>query len=50
MNKKTLVDKIISSLFRESRKVDTQRSYIAMRNYLDQLDLEQLEIINSDIE
>ena len=36
MNKKKLVDKIISSLFRESRKVDSQRSYIAMRNYLGQ--------------
>tara|TARA_A100000164_G_scaffold113286_1_gene99771 strand:+ start:821 stop:970 length:150 start_codon:yes stop_codon:yes gene_type:complete len=38
MNHKELVDQIFSNIIRESGKIDSLSSWLAMRNYLEQLD------------
>ena len=43
MNHKELVDKVSSNIFRESGKIETRNSWLAMRNYLEQLDDLQLK-------
>ena len=43
MNHKELVDKVSSNIFRESGKIETRNSWLAMRNYLEQLDELQLK-------
>ena len=43
MTNKELVDKVSAHLFKESRKFESQRSWKVMRNYLEQLDNEQLK-------
>tara|TARA_B100000424_G_scaffold245219_1_gene216066 strand:+ start:664 stop:813 length:150 start_codon:yes stop_codon:yes gene_type:complete len=43
MNHKELVDKVSASLFKESGKIETHKSWLVMRNYLEQLDSEQLK-------
>ena len=45
MNHKELVDQVSSNLFKQSGKMESQRSWLAMRNYLEQLDNEQLKMI-----
>ena len=45
MKHKELVDKVSANLFKESGKIESQRSWLAMRNYLEQLDVEQLKAI-----
>ena len=45
MKHKELVDKVSANLFKESGKIESQRSWLAMRNYLEQLDIEQLKAI-----
>ena len=45
MTHKELVDQVSANLFRKSRKIENQRSWLAMRNYLDQLDNEQLKLM-----
>ena len=42
MNHKELVDQVSSTLIRESGKLETRKSWLAMRNYLQQLSDEQL--------
>ena len=42
MNHKELVDKVSANLIRESGKLETHKSWLAMRNYLQQLSDEQL--------
>ena len=42
MTHKELVDQVSANIFRESGKIESQRSWLAMRNYLEQLDSEQL--------
>ena len=42
MNHKELVDQVSSNIFRESGKIESRNSWLAMRNYLDQLDDLQL--------
>ena len=42
MNHKELVDQVTANLIREGGKLETQKSWLAMRNYLQQLSDEQL--------
>ena len=48
MNHKELVDQVASSFFRQSVKMESRRSWLAMRNYLEQLDSEQLKSMLKD--
>ena len=43
MNHKELVDQVSSNIFRESGKIESRKSWLAMRNYLEQLDDLQLK-------
>ena len=43
MNHKELVDQVSANLIRESGKLETRKSWLAMRNYLQQLSDEQLK-------
>ena len=43
MNHKELVDQVSANLFRESRKIESRNSWLAIRNYLEQLDDLQLK-------
>ena len=45
MNHKELVDKISANLFKVTRKIESRKSWLAMRNYLEQLDSEQLKLM-----
>ena len=42
MNNKELVDKVSSNIFKKSGKIESLNSWLAMRNYLEQLDDLQL--------
>ena len=43
MNHKELVDQVFASFFSQSGKMESRRSWLAMRNYLEQLDSDQLK-------
>ena len=43
MNHKELVDQVSTNLFKKSGKIESQKSWLAMRNYLEQLDSDQLK-------
>ena len=45
MTHKELVDQVSANLFKKSGKIESERSWLAMRNYLEQLDSEQLKSI-----
>ena len=45
MTHKELVDQVSASLFKQSGKIESERSWLAMRNYLEQLDSDQLKLI-----
>ena len=45
MTHKELVDQVSANLFKQSGKIESERSWLAMRNYLEQLDSEQLKLI-----
>ena len=45
MTHKELVDQVSADLFKESGKIESERSWLAMRNYLEQLDSDQLKLI-----
>ena len=38
MNHKELVDQVSSNIFKERGKIESRNSWLAMRNYLEQLD------------
>ena len=48
MNHKELVDQVSASFLRQSGKMESRRSWLAMRNYLEQLDTEQLKSMLKD--
>ena len=48
MTHKELIDQISSNLFKESGKLESIRSWLAMRNYLEQLDSEELKSMLRD--
>ena len=43
MNHKNLVDQVSANIFKESRKIESRNAWLAMRNYLEQLDDLQLK-------
>ena len=43
MNHKELVDHVCSNIFKKSGKIESRKSWLAMRNYLEQLDDLQLK-------
>ena len=45
MTHKELVDQVSAYLFKQSGKIESERSWLAMRNYLEQLDSDQLKLI-----
>ena len=45
MTHKELVDQVSANLIKQSGKIESQRSWLAMRNYLEQLDSDQLKLI-----
>ena len=45
MTHKELVDQVSANLFNQSGKIESQRSWLAMRNYLEQLDNKQLRLM-----
>tara|TARA_A100000164_G_scaffold334969_1_gene326713 strand:+ start:164 stop:316 length:153 start_codon:yes stop_codon:yes gene_type:complete len=45
MTHKELVDQVSTNLFNQSGKIESQRCWLAMRNYLEQLDSEQLKLM-----
>ena len=45
MTHKELVDQVSTNLFKQSGKIESERSWLAMRNYLEQLDSDQLKLI-----
>ena len=45
MTHKELVVQVCSNLFKQSGKIESERSWLAMRNYLEQLDSDQLKLI-----
>ena len=42
MTHKELIDQVSSNLFKQCGKLESRRSWLAIRNYLEQLDSEQL--------
>jgi len=48
MNHKELIDQVSANLFKQSGKLESRRSWLAMRNYLEQLDCEQLKSMLKD--
>ncbi len=48
MTHKELIDQVSANLFKQSRKLESRRSWFAMRNYLEQLDSEQLKLMLKD--
>ena len=45
MTDKELIDQVSANLFKQSGKIESQRSWLSMRNYLEQLDSEQLKLM-----
>ena len=45
MTHKELVDQVSAIFFKQSGKIESERSWFAMRNYLEQLDSDQLKLI-----
>ncbi len=45
MNHKELVDQVSANLFRESGRIESRNSWLAIRNYLEQLDDLQLKLM-----
>ena len=48
MTHKELIDQVSANLFKQSGKLESRRSWLAMRNYLEQLDSEQLKSMLKD--
>ena len=45
MTHKELIDQVSANLFKQSGKLESEKSWLAMRNYLEQLDSDQLKLI-----
>ena len=48
MSHKELIDQVSANLFKQSGKLESRRSWLAIRNYLEQLDNEQLKAMLKD--
>ena len=42
---KELVDQVSANLFKQSGKIESEKSWLAIRNYLEKLDSDQLKLI-----
>ena len=49
MTHKELVDQVSANLFKQSGKIESERSWLAIRNYLEQLDSDQLKLILNEL-
>ena len=49
MNHKELVDQVSANLIRECGKLESRKSWLAMRNYLQQLSKDQLKAMLKDV-
>ncbi len=49
MTHQELIDQVSANLFREARKIESRKSWLAMRNYLEQLDSEQLKMMLKEL-
>ena len=49
MNHKELVDQVTSNIIKASGKLESRRSWIVMRNYLQQLSCNELEDLLNDL-
>ena len=45
MTHKELVDQVSANLFKQSGKIESKRSWLAIRKYLEQLDSAQLKMM-----
>ena len=45
MTHKELVDQVSAKLFKQSGKIESRKSWLIIRNYLEQLDTEQLKLM-----
>ena len=48
MTHKELLDQVSANLFKQNGKFESRRSWLAIRNYLEQLDSEQLKYMLKD--
>ena len=48
MTHRELIDQVSANLFKQSGKIESQRSWLVMRTYLEQLDSEQLKLMLKD--
>ena len=48
MTHKELVNQVSANLFKKSGKIESEKSWLAMRNYLNQLDSEELKLMLKD--
>ena len=48
MDKEHLVELITTSLFNEEKEAQSKKSYLAMKTYLQQLNLEQLRTMSKE--
>ena len=48
MTHKELIDQVSANLFKQTGKIESRRSWLAIRNYLEQLDGEQLKSMLKD--
>ena len=49
MTHKELVDQVSANLFKQSGKIESERSWIVMRNYLEQLSSDQLKLMLKEV-
>ena len=49
MTHKELIDQVSANFFKQIGKFESRRSWLAMRNYLEQLDDEQLKSMLKDL-
>ena len=48
MTHKELIDQVSANLFKQTCKLESRRSWLVIRNYLEQLDSEQLKSMLKD--
>ena len=48
MTHKELIDQVSANLFKKTGKLESRRSWLVMRNYLEQLNSEQLKSMLND--
>ena len=45
MTHKELVDQVSANLYKQRGKIESEKSWLAIRNYLEQLDSDQLKLL-----